>query len=256
MIKTARRRISSERMTDLMEKRRREEEEELDEENRRARQRQQQRVVKTTATSTSAATTRKPTFPSWNEDGSSSNRPYLTSNFLGIEYERDVDAIPLASRSTAEQELLLLDDFLHAALGLDGRYVTARRAASMKATTTKKRNGGSNDDININNNNEDANRIVKFECESGCEPSLRELLGRMLPMCEDAFACSRFVEKTLYGQTKTSGKTSKALATEVRDLLGDWERMIAQLERKRNKRDLSLQSAYFYARPAAEALAC
>ena len=231
-----------------------EEEEELDEENRRARQRQQQRVVKTTATSTSAATTRKPTFPSWNEDGSSSNRPYLTSNFLGIEYERDVDAIPLASRSTAEQELLLLDDFLHAALGLDGRYVTARRVASMKATTTKKRNGGSNDDININNNNEDANRIVKFECESGCEPSLRELLGRMLPMCEDAFACSRFVEKTLYGQTKTSGKTSKALATEVRDLLGDWERMIAQLERKRNKRDLSLQSAYFYARPAAEAL--
>ena len=231
-----------------------EEEEELDEENRRARQRQQQRVVKTTATSTSAATTRKPTFPSWNEDGSSSNRPYLTSNFLGIEYERDVDAIPLASRSTAEQELLLLDDFLHAALGLDGRYVTARRAASMKATTTKKRNGSSNDDININNNNEDANRIVKFECESGCEPSLRELLGRMLPMCEDAFACSRFVEKTLYGQTKTSGKTSKALATEVRDLLGDWERMIAQLERKRNKRDLSLQSAYFYARPAAEAL--
>ena len=231
-----------------------EEEEELDEENRRARQRQQQRVVKTTATSTSAATTRKPTFPSWNEDGSSSNRPYLTSNFLGIEYERDVDAIPLASRSTAEQELLLLDDFLHAALGLDGRYVTARRAASMKATTTKKRNGGNNDDVNINNNNEDANRIVKFECESGCEPSLRELLGRMLPMCEDAFACSRFVEKTLYGQTKTSGKTSKALATEVRDLLGDWERMIAQLERKRNKRDLSLQSAYFYARPAAEAL--
>ena len=231
-----------------------EEEEELDEENRRARQRQQQRVVKTTATSTSAATTRKPTFPSWNEDGSSSNRPYLTSNFLGIEYERDVDAIPLASRSTAEQELLLLDDFLHAALGLDGRYVTARRAASMKATTTMKRKGGNNDDININNNNEDANRIVKFECESGCEPSLRELLGRMLPMCEDAFACSRFVEKTLYGQTKTFGKTSKALATEVRDLLGDWERMIAQLERKRNKRDLSLQSAYFYARPAAEAL--
>ena len=231
-----------------------EEEEEIDEENGRARQRQHQRVVKTTATSTSAATTRKPTFPSWNEDGSSSNRPYLTSNFLGIEYERDVDAISLASRSTAEQELLLLDDFLHAALGLDGRYVTARRAASMKATTTKKRNGGSNDDININKNNEDANRIVKFECESGCEPSLRELLGRMLPMCEDAFACSRFVEKTLYGQTKTSGKTSKALATEVRDLLGDWERMIAQLERKRNKRDLSLQSAYFYARPAAEAL--
>ena len=231
-----------------------EEEEKIDEENGRARQREQQRVVKTTATSTSAATTRKPTFPSWNEDGSSSNRPYLTRNFLGIEYERDVDAIPLASRSTAEQELLLLDDFLHAALGLDGRYVTARRAASMKATTTKKRNGGSNDDININNNNEDANRIVKFECESGCEPSLRELLGRMLPMCEDAFACSRFVEKTLYGQTKTSGKTSKALATEVRDLLGDWERMIAQLERKRNKRDLSLQSAYFYARPAAEAL--
>ena len=126
----------------------------------------------------------------------------------------------------------------------------------MKATTTKKRNGGSNDDININNNNEDANRIVKFECESGCEPSLRELLGRMLPMCEDAFACSRFVEKTLYGKTKTSGKTSKALATEVRDLLGDWERMIAQLERKRNKRDLSLQSAYFYARPAAKRFAC
>ena len=30
--------------------------------------------------------------------------------------------------------------------------------------------------------------------------------------------------------------------------------MIAQLERKRNKRDLSLQSAYFYARLAAEAL--
>jgi len=219
--------------------------EEIDEVERRGRgvQREQQRIVKTTtAASTSAEARRIPTFPSWNDDGSSSKRPYLTCDFLGIEYERDVDAIPLASRSTAEQELLLLDDFLHAALGLDGRYVTARRSASMKATTSKK------------NNNENEHRIVKFDCESGCEPSLRELLGRMLPMCEDAFACSRFVEKTLYGQTKTSGKTSKALATEVKNLLGDWERMLVQLERKRNKRDLSLQSAYFYARPAAEAL--
>ena len=225
----------------IEEDRRKEKNEEEEEEENDDEDRVWQRVV---TTSTSTATTRKPTFPSWNDDGSSSKRPYLTSDFLGLEYERDVDAIPLASRSTAEQELLLLDDFLHAALGLDGRYVTARRAAAIKPTKKS----------SSRNSNEDVDRIVKFECESGCEPSLRELLGRMLPMCEDAFACSRFVEKTLYGQTKTSGKTSKALATKMRDLLGDWERMITQLERKRNKRDLSLQSAYFYARPAAEAL--
>ncbi|WP_205585971.1 hypothetical protein, partial [Pseudomonas aeruginosa] len=80
-------------------------------------------------------------------------------------YERDVDAIPLASRSTAEQELLLLDDFLHAALGLDGRYVTARRSAKNVQSATY-------------GNRINENKIVKFECESGCEPSLRELLGR------------------------------------------------------------------------------
>ena len=56
-------------------------------------------------------------------------QPSVFNEQLSIEYERD-DAIPLASRSTAEQELLLLDDFLHAALGLDGRYVIMRRAAN------------------------------------------------------------------------------------------------------------------------------
>jgi gamma-tubulin complex component 2 len=201
------------------------------------------RNVSVLASTTSTTSTLKPLFPSWNSSGES-KRLYLTSDFLGIEYERDVDAIPLASRSTAEQELLLLDDFLHAALGLDGRYVTARRSAKNVQSATY-------------GNRINENKIVKFECESGCEPSLRELLGRMLPMCEDAFACTRFVEKTLYGgglNDNNIGQTSKALATEIRELVDDWERMITQLERKRNNRDLSLQSAYFYARPAAEAL--
>ena len=63
---------------------------------------------------------RRSKLPDWNY-----KRPFLTGAHLGGGAEQDRNVKALSEYSTAEQELLVLDDLLYAMMGVDGRYISA-----------------------------------------------------------------------------------------------------------------------------------
>ena len=142
---------------------------------------------------------------------------------------------PLCEYTAACQELLVVDDLLYAALGVDGRFIAARPRGS-RGDGAPSWHGD-----------------VVFEIEPGLEGSLHALAREALPLCASAAAAAAFCE-----EAKTSfagGLVRHALAAEMEEMLHDWRVMVAQLEHQRNAGRLSLQSLLFYARPAAGALA-
>ena len=142
----------------------------------------------------------------------------------------------LSEYSAAQQELLILDDLLYCALGIDGRFV---RAAVDRSDTEQPA---------------DQKKLpsIKFTVDEGLEGSLRQLTSEALPLVRDASVCSWFVESKK--NQFQCGLVCHALAAEIEELLHDWRVMITQLEHQRNVGKLSLHSFWFYLRPAAGAL--
>jgi len=163
-----------------------------------------------------------PRLPEWTR-----RRPYLTGAHLGATRAFVTPGKPLREYSAACQELLVVDDLLYAALGVDGRFVAARRAE----------NGDE----------------ISFEIEPGLEGSLHALAREALPLCASAAAAAAFCEAA--SGSFEGGLVRHALAAEMEEMLHDWRVMVVQLEHQRNAGRLSLQSLWFYARPAAGALA-
>ena len=163
-----------------------------------------------------------PRLPEWTR-----RRPYLTGAHLGAPRAFVTPGKPLREYSAACQELLVVDDLLYAALGVDGRFVVARR-------------GETGDEIS-------------FEIEPGLEGSLHALAREALPLCASAAAAAAFCEAA--SGSFEGGLVRHALAAEMEEMLHDWRVMVVQLEHQRNAGRLSLQSLWFYARPAAGALA-
>ena len=173
-------------------------------------------------------------LPEWNYE-----RPFLTGAHLGGGAEQDRNVKSLSEYSTAEQELLILDDLLYAMMGIDGRYISAWRGTDEDA------------DYAVVTVRDSRLARVKFEVELGLEASLSALTKNMMPLCSDAATIRAFIESR---QEFKHGYVSHALAADMRELLNDWHTLIVQLEHQRNVGALSLQSAWFYCQPAASAL--
>ena len=173
-------------------------------------------------------------LPDWNH-----KRPFLTGAHLGAGGDQDRNIKSLSEYSTAEQELLVLDDLLYAMMGIDGRYISAWK--------------GTDDDMDSGIVPVKDSRLsrVTFEVELGLEASLAALTKNMMPLCSDAATIRAFIESR---QEFKHGYVSHALAADMRELLNDWYTLILQLEHQRNIGALSLQSAWFYCQPAASAL--
>ena len=166
-----------------------------------------------------------PKLPEWTE-----TRPYLTGAHLG---RGEVATLagggkPLSEYSTACQELLIIDDLMYAMMGVEGRYVHARRRENQSGAVS-----------------------VSFVVAEGLESSLLALVQGMLPLCSAAAAVSAYVESQ---QRFEGGLVSHALAAEMQELLHDWQTMVVQLEHQRNLGRLSLQAAWFYCQPAVAAM--
>ena len=146
---------------------------------------------------------------------------------------------PLREYSAACQELLVVDDLLYAMLGVDGRFVAARKKHTSSFANARNDQGATND--------------VEFVIEPGLEGSLHALARQALPLCASAAAVASFCEDA--SVSFAGGLTRHALAAEMEEMLHDWRVMVVQLEHQRNAGRLSLQSLWFYARPAAGALA-
>ena len=163
-----------------------------------------------------------PRLPEWTR-----RRPYLTGAHLGAPRAFVTPGKPLREYSAACQELLVVDDLLYAALGVDGRFVVARR--------------GENGDE------------ISFEIEPGLEGSLHALAREALLWRVRGGGGG--VLRGGVGVVRDKGWCANHFAAEMEEMLHDWRVMVVQLEHQRNAGRLSLQSLWFDARPAAGALA-
>ncbi|KAG9081419.1 hypothetical protein FRC06_005589 [Ceratobasidium sp. 370] len=118
------------------------------------------------------------------------------------------------------QEALILEDMLSVLLGIEGVYVT--------------RTG--------------AGEPAQFTVDTGLDPALRDLVGRMLPIATHYCANVAFVEARAHIEF---GSVCHALCAAVRSVLKDYTTLITQLEHLfHTSPAFSLQQLWFHIHPA------
>ena len=176
-----------------------------------------------------------PELPGWLEE-----RPFLNGEHAlaivtpGGPRPEEESVQNLGAYPPEMQEILLMDDMLYTFLGVDGRYVRACGTCEEGSETDLPASAG-----------------VYFEVESSADSSLKELVGRMLPICEYVLAVTRYVETRF---AYSEGRTAHALAAGMKEVLWDWNLMVAQLEHQLRSGRLTLQGMWFYCQPAREAM--
>eukprot|EP00898_Chlorokybus_atmophyticus_P003738 jgi/Chlat1/4365/Chrsp29S04513 len=169
-----------------------------------------------------------PMTPSWNRQ-----RLYLTGEHLahssGAPFYKPAGSTKKPGGLPVDvQELVIIDDLLYVLLGVEGRYIHVRKGPS---TAGQKTSGLV---------------VMQFDVDESLDPSLLELVRRVLPICEYYVTVSRFVEaRSRYEH----GLVVHALAAAVRSLLKDYRIMVAQLEHQFRIGRLSLQGLWFYCQP-------
>ncbi|XP_020586336.1 gamma-tubulin complex component 2 isoform X2 [Phalaenopsis equestris] len=120
----------------------------------------------------------------------------------------------IGSYPVSVQELLVIDDLLSALVGIEGRYISIRRARGKEGH-------------------------VVFQIDPSMDLALQELIQRFFPLCEAYALINWFVEtKSHFG----SGLVNHALAAAMRALLLDYQAMVAQLEHQFRLGRLSVQA--------------
>ncbi|CAE6340575.1 unnamed protein product [Rhizoctonia solani] len=146
------------------------------------------------------------------------SRVQKTSN---VERER---APPLRDIALEVQEAIILEDLLSVLLGIDGIYIV--RAGPEEP--------------------------AQFTVDSGLDPALRDLVGRMLPLATHYCACVGFVEARAHIEF---GSVCHALCAAVRTVLKDYTTLITQLEHLfHTSSAFSLQQLWFHVHPVMRTL--
>ncbi|CAN1262175.1 Gamma-tubulin complex component 2 [Linum perenne] len=182
-------------------------------------------------TSTMAAFISCPSTPHWNVE-----RPFLTGRFhqdtllntstdislylLGKLYSPGLESA-IGCYNAAVQELLVIDDIMSALVGLEGRYISIKRVR------------GKEDDI-------------VFQVDASMDWALQEFAHRLFPLCKSYLLIDQFVESR--SQFK-NGLVNHAFAAALRNLLLDYQAMVAQLEHQFRLGRLSIQGLWFYSQP-------
>lgn len=135
----------------------------------------------------------------------------------------DPRAEPIGALPVATQEYKLLEDLLYVMAGVDGTYIRSQPLVSLQSERT-------------------------FTVDETAEPSLRDMVKKIFPLCSHHSLVVRFVEEK---EERGQGLVNQALAAAMRCLLEDYLTLIAQLEHKLlNQGSLSLPKAWFYVQPA------
>jgi gamma-tubulin complex component 2 len=149
------------------------------------------------------------------------HRPYLTMDFVHDVELPDVSTVPIGSMPLQLQESAIIDDLLACTEGVDGKYVHAVPLADRYSQR-------------------------EFRIEPSLDPSLRELVKRILPICSDYSLIARFIEEK---SAFEYGLVNHALSAAYRTLIKDYMILIAQLEHQHQLGQLTLQKFWFYIQP-------
>ncbi|KLO18249.1 hypothetical protein SCHPADRAFT_845287 [Schizopora paradoxa] len=130
------------------------------------------------------------------------------------------------------QEALILEDLLFVLTGIEGTYVTYHADYSP----------------------EDENPLhgIRFAVSSSLDPSLRDLVERMLPLATYYTSIIAFIEERSH---QSYGLVNHALCAAMRDMLRDYHTLMSQLEHAfTSSSAFSLQKLWFYIHPTLHTL--
>ncbi|XP_054975365.1 gamma-tubulin complex component 2 [Sorex araneus] len=157
-----------------------------------------------------------PVFPAWVYE-----RPTLLGDFLTGSGPGTDTAVPIGSLPLAAQESAMVEDLLYVLVGVDGRYITAQPLTGRQSRT--------------------------FLLDPNLDLSIRELVGRILPVAASYSTVTRFIEEK---SSFEYGQVNHALAAAMRTLVKEHLILVTQLEQLQRQGLLSLQKLWFYVQPA------
>ncbi|KAI0746314.1 Spc98 family-domain-containing protein [Daedaleopsis nitida] len=130
------------------------------------------------------------------------------------------------------QEALVLEDLLFVLMGIEGNHITYHPDYSP------------DDDDPLNG--------VRFVVSPSLDPSLRDLVERILPLATYYTAISSFIELRSH---LDFGLVNHALCASMRDMLKDYQTLLSQLEHAFNtSAQFTLQKLWFYVHPTLHTL--
>ena len=176
-----------------------------------------------------------PDMPAWLKE-----RPYLSCDFLPLAARAggsvgghgarpsppQTAAVHVGSLPLEMQQLAMMEDLLHAMVGLDGRYVTSQTLA-------------------------DPQGARQFDVDATLDVSLRVLSTRILSVCAHYSYVVRFVERNA---DYVHGTVNQALGAAMRDLVKEYLIVAAQLEHQLLSGQLTLQKMWYYVQPCLRTL--
>ncbi|XP_049646500.1 gamma-tubulin complex component 2 isoform X2 [Suncus etruscus] len=157
-----------------------------------------------------------PVFPAWVYE-----RPTLLGDFLTGSGPSTDTTVPIGSLPLAAQESAVVEDLLYVLVGVDGRYITAQPLTGRQGRT--------------------------FLVDPNLDLSVRELVGRILPVAASYSTITRFIEEK---SSFEYGQVNHALAAAMRTLVKEYLILVTQLEQLQRQGLLSLQKLWFYIQPA------
>ncbi|CCM01248.1 uncharacterized protein FIBRA_03297 [Fibroporia radiculosa] len=130
------------------------------------------------------------------------------------------------------QEALLLEDLLFVLMGIEGTYITYHP--------------------NYSPEDDDPLQGVRFSVSPLLDPSLRDLVERILPLATYYTAITSFIELRSHVDF---GLVNHALCAAMRDMLKDYQTLLAQLEHAfSTSPQFTLQKLWFYVHPTLHTL--
>ncbi|KAI0051581.1 hypothetical protein FA95DRAFT_1587124 [Auriscalpium vulgare] len=130
------------------------------------------------------------------------------------------------------QEALILEDLLYVLMGIEGTYITYHEEYSAE------------DDEPLEG--------IRFVASRWLDPSLRDLVDRILPLATYYTAISSFIELRSH---LDFGLVNHGMCASLRDMLKDYQTLLSQLEHAFNTSpQFTLQKLWFYVHPTVHTL--
>lgn len=168
--------------------------------------------------------------------GPFSHRPHLTNDFVlenpdneGTDHKfatstqsrRQIGS--LACVPVASQESALVRDLLFCFVGIGGMHIKPKLAAD--TTSVNYKSVG-----------------IKFELDDNIDPTLRSLVFRITPLCQNYSTVVKFIERQ---SQMGAGRVNQALAGAMSQVLKDYYVFVAELEAQQRKGELTLNKIWF-----------
>ncbi|KAL5504990.1 ALP4 [Sanghuangporus vaninii] len=154
-------------------------------------------------------------------------QPPPTIKNKGKQKAESLDRVPLEV-----QEALILEDLLFVLMGIEGTYITYPSDFSI--------------------DEEDPVRGMRFVISPSLDPSLRDLVERVLPLATFYTAITGFIQARSFLEY---GLVNHALCAAIRDMLRDYHTLLSQLEHAfQHSPTFSLQKLWFYVHPTLHTL--